>query len=84
MTKTLSFRHFETELRLSIDKNTNIPKVGVDESIYLLLLNVQKREFLKYWRLRKSAGICCLLKVVWMKLKQSPCNILNSRLAKKQ
>ena len=27
MAETMSFRHFETGLRLSIDKNTNIPKV---------------------------------------------------------
>ena len=31
MTKTLSFRHFETGLRLIIDKNTNIPKVETDD-----------------------------------------------------
>ena len=33
MAETMSFRHFETGLRLTIDKNTNIPKVGVDESV---------------------------------------------------
>ena len=33
MAETMSFRHFETGLRLRIDKNTNIPKVEtVDDS----------------------------------------------------
>ena len=36
MAETLSFRHFETGLRLIIDKNTNIPKVETvnDSRIY--------------------------------------------------
>ena len=36
MAETMSFRHFETGLRLIIDKNTNIPKVETvnDSRIY--------------------------------------------------
>ena len=44
MTKTLSFRHFETGLRLIIDKNTNIPKVETVDNSGICFSKCPKRK----------------------------------------
>ena len=40
----MSFRHFETGLRLSIDKNTNIPKVETDDDSRIYFSKCSKRK----------------------------------------
>ena len=40
----MSFRHFETGLRLSIDKNTNIPKVETNDDSRIYFSKCPKRK----------------------------------------
>ena len=44
MAETTSFRHFETGLRLIIDKNTNIPKVETDDDSRIYFSKCSKRK----------------------------------------
>ena len=55
----MSFRHFETGLRLTIDKNTNIPKVETVNDSRIYFSKCSKRKAFAIVRgFEKSAGIC--------------------------
>ena len=84
MAKTLSFRHFETELRLSIDKNTNIPKVETIDDSRIYFSKCSKWKDFAIVRGFENQQVLVVCKSCLDEAQIKSLQHINSRLAKKQ
>ena len=79
----MSFRHFETGLRLRIDKNTNIPKVETVDDSRIYFSKCSKRKAFATVRGFENQQVLVVCKKLSERSSNKVLATLNSRLAKK-